>query len=208
MARLCERPGCSEHGAIAYGFDAVRALVWLAPLDPDADRNRAGTLCVRHADSMVVPLGWTLEDARDPMPRLFRSTARALAPLAQPSKPARSAPPKSARTRQAKPAKSARRTEPVRPTGAPAKRPDKATSQPQLPFEAPSKRGSTRRNPAPATAPTVVEVTGVASAPDDPDATVAIPWMPEFDITDDLGGALHADSPLLARAFRGVDRHP
>lgn len=78
-------------------------------------------------------------------------------------------------------------------------------SQPQLPLEAPSKRGSTRRKPPPA--PTVVEVTGVASAPDDPDATVAIPWMPEFDITDDLGGALHADSPLLARAFRGVGRH-
>ena len=66
MARLCERPGCSEHGAIAYGFDAGERRVWLAPLDPDADRNRSGTLCVRHADAMVVPQGWTLEDARDP----------------------------------------------------------------------------------------------------------------------------------------------
>ena len=54
---------------------------------------------------------------------------------------------------------------------------------------------------------TVVEVTGVASAPDDPDATVAMPWMPEFDITDELGGALSAETPLLARAFRGIDRN-
>src|SRR5262245_49898968 len=72
MARLCERPGCSERGAIAYGFDADRLLVWLNPLDPGADRNRAGVLCLRHADSMVVPLGWTLDDARDRAPRLFR----------------------------------------------------------------------------------------------------------------------------------------
>ena len=68
MTRLCERPGCSERGAIAYGFDADRLLVWLSPLDPDADRKRAGTLCIRHADAMVVPRGWTLDDARDPMP--------------------------------------------------------------------------------------------------------------------------------------------
>jgi hypothetical protein len=50
-------------------------------------------------------------------------------------------------------------------------------------------------------------VTGVSSS-DDPDVTVAIPWMPEFDITDELGGALSAETPLLARAFRGIDRHP
>ena len=62
MARLCERPGCSERGAVAYGFDADRLLVWLAAFDPDAERTRAGVLCKRHADSMVVPVGWTLDD--------------------------------------------------------------------------------------------------------------------------------------------------
>jgi hypothetical protein len=31
--------------------------------------------------------------------------------------------------------------------------------------------------------------------------------MPDFDITDDLGGTLNAESPLLSRAFRGIDRH-
>src|SRR5215211_3992428 len=82
MARLCERPGCSERGAIAYGFDAGQCRVWLAPLDPDADRNRSGTLCVRHADAMVVPQGWVLEDARDPMPRLFRPAPRQRVPRA------------------------------------------------------------------------------------------------------------------------------
>src|SRR3989337_4449946 len=93
MARLCERPGCSERGAIAYGFDAGRCLVWLAPLDPDADRNRSGTLCVRHADAMVVPGGWTLEDARDPMPRLFRPAPRQRLPRAPRRSAGRKEPP-------------------------------------------------------------------------------------------------------------------
>ena len=53
---------------------------------------------------------------------------------------------------------------------------------------------------------TVASVTGTPSADDDPDATVAIPWLPTFDEGDDLDGVLSARSPLLARAFRGTDR--
>ena len=59
---------------MAYGFDADRQLVWLAPSEPDADRMRAGALCRRHADALVVPRGWTLDDRREPAPRLFRAT--------------------------------------------------------------------------------------------------------------------------------------
>ena len=29
--------------------------------------------CRRHADAMVVPLGWMLDDRRDPVPRLFKA---------------------------------------------------------------------------------------------------------------------------------------
>lgn len=177
MTRLCERPGCSERGAIAYGFNAAERRVWLAPFDPDQDRNRAGTLCLRHADAMVVPVGWTLEDARDPMPRLFRPAPRARKPR-QP-----------------------RRTE--------AKK-SRATADEQLPLDdtAPPVDNAAPAGPetaGPDAAATVAAVTGVASEVD-PDATTALPWKPDFDITDDLGGALNADSPLLARAFRGIDR--
>ena len=49
---------------------------------------------------------------------------------------------------------------------------------------------------------TVAAVTGVSGVTD-PDATVAMPWKPEFDQTDDLGGLLDARTPLLTRAFRG-----
>jgi hypothetical protein len=60
---------------MAYGFDADRLLVWLIPCEPDVDRSRAGALCRRHADTLVVPRGWTLDDQRDAMPRLFTWTA-------------------------------------------------------------------------------------------------------------------------------------
>jgi Protein of unknown function (DUF3499) len=101
MGRLCERPGCSEVASTAYGFDADRLLVWLAPREPDADRPRAGALCRRHADTLVLPRGWSLDDRREAVPRLF-------------------------------------------------------------------------------------------------------PWTADFDVTDDLGGVLAADTPLLARAFLGA----
>jgi len=38
------------------------------------------------------------------------------------------------------------------------------------------------------------------------DIEQARPWSPTFDEKDDLGGLLSAQSPLLARAFRGDDR--
>lgn len=167
MARLCERPGCSERGAIAYGFDPDRLLVWLSPLDPEADRMRAGVLCLRHGDSMVVPVGWILDDAREPSPRLFR-----------PAKQARPTRPKKAR-------------QPVR----------LAETVDELPLQDPAVGAGVDDAAA---ARTVAEVTGVsAMAKEDPDATVALPWKPEFDDQDDLGGVLDAQTPLLTRAFRG-----
>jgi hypothetical protein len=70
MTRLCERPGCSEPGAAAYGMVPEDLLFWIAPMNdaPVADHN---VLCKRHADAMVVPRGWTLDDRRELVPRLF-----------------------------------------------------------------------------------------------------------------------------------------
>lgn len=73
MTRSCERPGCSALASIAYGIDPDRLTVWLDALD---DRLAAepwiGVLCRRHADAMVVPLGWMLDDHRELAPRLFK----------------------------------------------------------------------------------------------------------------------------------------
>jgi hypothetical protein len=71
MQRLCGRPGCSDVASVAYGMRAEDLVFWLDVLSEDADADTA-VLCRRHADSMVVPRGWTLDDLRDPDLHLFR----------------------------------------------------------------------------------------------------------------------------------------
>jgi hypothetical protein len=58
---LCERPGCGGQATVAYGFDPTRRVAWLQPAEPDA---AGGVLCRRHADAMIVPRGWALDDRR------------------------------------------------------------------------------------------------------------------------------------------------
>ncbi len=60
---------------MTYGFDADHLMVWIDAYER-ASTDRAGVLCRRHADAMVVPLGWMLDDRRDPVPRLFKTPAQ------------------------------------------------------------------------------------------------------------------------------------
>jgi hypothetical protein len=64
----CERPTCAEQATVAYAFDAARCMAWLEPFE--APSPGQGRLCRRHADAMVVPKGWWLEDRRT-MKQLF-----------------------------------------------------------------------------------------------------------------------------------------
>jgi len=133
-------------------------LFWLEPLDRWVD-HYAGVLCRRHADAMVVPRGWFLDDRREPAPRLFRTPSDTTGPMARP------------RRRRA-----ATSTEPT-------------VEQLELGSELP-----------PPVAP-AVEQPAVGAVESDGGV-----WRPDFDVDDDLDGLLEADSPLLARAFRGTDR--
>ena len=71
MRRLCERPGCGAPAEVSYGIDRVGCTVWV---DNRAvpERELAGRLCRRHADALVVPRGWTVDDRREAVPKLFR----------------------------------------------------------------------------------------------------------------------------------------
>ena len=60
-------------------------LFWLAPL-ADAPTPDANVLCRRHADAMVVPIGWTLDDRREQQPRLFKPRPAAAAAPVTPSR--------------------------------------------------------------------------------------------------------------------------
>ena len=71
MERLCERPGCSDRASVAYGMRPEDLVFWLDVLREHSDQA-GGVLCRRHADSMVMPRGWTLDDLRDPDLHLFR----------------------------------------------------------------------------------------------------------------------------------------
>lgn len=73
VARRCERPGCARDASVAFAFQADRQLVWLDHLAAERDTTAVtGALCLEHADRMVVPLGWFLDDRRLARPQLFR----------------------------------------------------------------------------------------------------------------------------------------
>lgn len=72
MARICERPTCTQPADVSYGIDPYQLVVTIEAFDDERSR-RAGVLCRGHADSMVVPNGWTLDDRRESAPRLFPS---------------------------------------------------------------------------------------------------------------------------------------
>jgi hypothetical protein len=63
VALQCERPACAEPATVTYGFDAAGGVAWLEPLRDEGSSQ--GRLCRRHADAMVVPRGWWLDDRRD-----------------------------------------------------------------------------------------------------------------------------------------------
>ena len=89
MARLCERPGCGESASVAYGFDAERGMVWLEALPPTAGPT-GGVLCRRHADAIVLPKGWWLQDRRSDS-TLFTATPAPPAATYRPKRPRRRA---------------------------------------------------------------------------------------------------------------------
>lgn len=197
MSRRCERPSCSAPATVAYGFSSERLLAWLADLGED--RSSAGALCEAHADAMVLPRGWWLDDRRTDEPTLFRA-------------------------REHRPPATERRNpgdEPRRRRSGESRRPHELVIGEQLALDegvvppvedaidgtdgtdGSSDAGDDESGDdgpgdelagAPVVAPRVVI----------PEVLVEIgaePWTPRFDVADDLGGLLDASTPLLARAF-------
>ena len=182
MERLCGRPGCSERASVAYGMRAEDLVFWIDVLSGD-DNGVGGVLCLRHADSMVVPRGWTLDDLRDPDLHLFRPPPPSPAP-------------------RSRPMRGARRVNGDE-TGEQLRLGDDmiAAVDADLIHSETADVGSQ--------APVVAEETAAPADDefDDVDARDRGPWTPSFDEADDLGGLLSARSPLLSRAFRTADRH-
>jgi len=188
MSRLCERPGCSENAAVAYGMRTEDLVFWLDVLR-ESTSAAGGVLCQRHGDSMVVPRGWTLDDLRDPELHLFRPPSRA--DLG------------GRRTRRR--TGSSRVTDDSEQLALGGLLPHEPEHTELATHGAASATSASGLAPEPVEANTQIAAhTGAesdagASGPDDR-------WTPTFDDADDLNGLLSARSPLLSRAFRGTDR--
>ncbi len=185
MSRLCERPGCSDPASVAYGMRAEDLVFWLAAI-VDSREIDGGVLCRRHADTMVVPRGWTLDDLRDPDLHLFRPPTRSDDDARRPRRRRRN--------------RSGDHTEQLELGGLAAAIEDVEV-------------GETEADAATASAESdgsIAEVATDAANVNDPPAPArrngALAWKPAFDDGDDLDGLLSARSPLLSRAFRGTDR--
>ncbi|MGB0112009.1 MAG: hypothetical protein WBP59_02195 [Ilumatobacteraceae bacterium] len=178
MERLCGRPGCSDHASVAYGMRAEDLVFWLDRL-PEVPDSTGGVLCQRHADSMVVPRGWTLDDLRDPDLHLFRPPT----PLPPPTRVPR------------------QRARPVAPQAAAEQLELGAQTRPTPPAVA---EEPAAEEPAAEESAAHESIDAGANERDAPNSPG--PWTPEFDEGDDLDGLLSARSPLLSRAFRTADR--
>ncbi|MFM1791340.1 MAG: hypothetical protein RLZZ526_1667 [Actinomycetota bacterium] len=141
-----------------------------------AERELAGRLCRRHANALVVPRGWTLDDRRDPVPKLFRVSDDAERDIPEVPAPKK---------------KAASGTKPKRAKA--------------LSVDTPSLFETIRRElePDPDDAPaSPAAATDEESDAIDPDETQAIPWSPSLSKTPP---ADDPDAPrrgrLLGRAF-------
>ncbi len=185
VARLCERPGCSDRAEVAYGFDAAHLVVWLDAFHV-AQGARSGVLCRRHANAMVVPLNWMLDDRRDPEPRLFSAPPAPVVADVAPARRRRSAP--------------AQQAEQLRldtvDSGGTVDSGDTVDSGGSV------DTGDTVTDEAAAVEPAPTARPEVAAA----EQPVA-PWVPQFDQNDDLKGLLNARGRLLSRAFNGTGSH-
>ena len=71
----CSKAQCGAPATARVAFDALGCMVWIDRFDADGPRDvsarGAGALCSRHADRLVAPRGWAVQDRRGPDLRLW-----------------------------------------------------------------------------------------------------------------------------------------
>ncbi|HZQ26796.1 MAG TPA: DUF3499 family protein [Acidimicrobiales bacterium] len=65
--RRCARPGCGGSAAATMTYDYASRTVWLDNPGAEPDPNAAWGLCLTHADTLRVPVGWARDDRRTPI---------------------------------------------------------------------------------------------------------------------------------------------
>ena len=185
-----------------YGYGTSGSdTMWLDAWNPDRDPSEApadarGVVCARHGDLLSPPRGWTVDDRRESVPRLFKER-RGLTVVPEPA-----------------PTKSKSKRDPTAPTRRPKSgdRPrlfsenEEATEAAVAPVVEIPVVVETPREPIVDETP--VEETVVESVDPDDSTEVLIRQdaarrtTSTFDPDDDLGGTLDATGPMLRDAFR------
>jgi hypothetical protein len=70
VRQTCERVGCSGAASVAYGIDIGTLVVWLEFASPDSPHH-LNVLCDKHAERLILPRGWSVDDRREGTSRLF-----------------------------------------------------------------------------------------------------------------------------------------
>ncbi len=83
MRRLCEKPGCGQPVAVIYGLapSGTDAGLWVDHWSPERIEEvpppgARGVVCQKHSESLSAPRGWSFEDRREAIPRLFKTRDR------------------------------------------------------------------------------------------------------------------------------------
>ena len=83
MRRLCEKPGCGQPVAVIYGLapSGTEAGLWVDHWSPERIEEipppgARGVVCQKHSESLSAPRGWSFEDRREAIPRLFKTRDR------------------------------------------------------------------------------------------------------------------------------------
>ena len=213
MRRLCEKPGCGQPVAVIYGLapSGTEAGLWVDHWSPERIEEipppgARGVVCQKHSESLSAPGGWSFEDRREAIPRLFKTRDRGN--LSAVPEPTTETPrPKADSTGSLKRDSTGSIKRDV--TGS-VKRPRPADiPRPSLFAELDEPVVETEPVVEVAVVEEVVEEEVIEIPPTQDDSTellirqdVDTRWAPHFDPDDDLGGMLDATGSMLRDAFR------
>jgi len=223
VRRLCEKPGCGQPVAVIYGLapSGTEAGLWVDHWSPERIEEvpppgARGVVCQKHSESLSAPRGWSFEDRREAIPRLFKTRDRGN--LTAVPDPTNETPrPKDSTGSLKRDVTGSIKRDGTgstrRPRPADIPRPslfaelDEPVVEPVVVIEPVAE--VMVREEAPPVIEEIVEEEVVEILPTQDDSTellirqdVDTRWAPHFDPDDDLGGMLDATGSMLRDAFR------
>jgi hypothetical protein len=219
VRRLCEKPGCGQPVAVIYGLapSGTDAGLWVDHWSPERIEEvpppgARGVVCQKHSESLSAPRGWSFEDRREAIPRLFKTRDRGnLSAVPDPTNETPRPKDSTGATKRdvtgAVKRDGTGSTKRPRPADIPRPSLFAELDEPVVVIEPVAE--VVVREEAPPVIEEIVEEEVIEILPTQDDSTellirqdVDTRWAPHFDPDDDLGGMLDATGSMLRDAFR------